>query len=89
MPPNGRPTASVEPANWRVVAYTYNRRKDADHKVAQINSKFPGFVPEVISPKSGWYLVTLGGRMTRAQARVLQRQAVSKGMPSGTYIQNY
>ncbi|HTX39946.1 MAG TPA: hypothetical protein VME43_33235 [Bryobacteraceae bacterium] len=79
-------------ANWRVVAYTYMHRKDADHKVAQINARYPGFVPEVFSPKGSGqppYLVALGGRMTRAQARILQRQALAKGMPHGTYVQNF
>jgi hypothetical protein len=68
------------------------RRKDAEHKVEQINAKFPGFVPEVFSPKGGGqppYLVALGGRTTRAQAQTLQREALSKGMPRGTYIQNF
>ncbi len=81
-----------ERANWRVVAYTYMHRKDADHKVAQINARYPGFVPEVFSPKGGGqapYLVALGGRMTRDQARILQRQALAKGMPHGTYVQNF
>ncbi len=88
-PPVHPAATPSDPSNWRVVAFTYTRRKDADHKMAQISSKFPGFVPEVISPKTGWYLVTLGGRMTRTQARTLQHQALSKGMPSGTYVQNF
>jgi hypothetical protein len=90
--PAAAPTQPIEPANWRVVAYTYNKRKDADHKVAQINAKFPGFVPEVFSPRGAGqapYLVALGGRMTRAQAQSLQRDARAKGMPPGTYIQNF
>jgi hypothetical protein len=88
-PPASHP---AEPANWRVVAYTYMRRKDADHKAAQIGARFPGFAPEVFAPKGGGrppYLVSLGGRMTRAQARTLQRQALAKGMPQGTYLQNF
>jgi hypothetical protein len=86
------PSLPAVSANWRVVAYTYMRRKDAEHKVEQINAKFPGFVPEVFSPKGGGqppYLVALGGRTTRAQAQTLQREALSKGMPRGTYIQNF
>ena len=83
---------AADPANWRVVAYTYNKRKDADHKAAQISRKFPGFVPEVFSPNGAGrppYLVALGGRMTRAQAKSLQREVLAKGMPAGTYIQNF
>ncbi|MGO9262591.1 MAG: hypothetical protein ACLQU1_40865 [Bryobacteraceae bacterium] len=86
------PSHPADPANWRVVAYTYMRRKDADHKVEQINAKFPGFVPEVFSPKGGGqppYLVALGGRMTRVRAQTLQRQALAKGLPQGTYVQNF
>jgi len=86
------PPPSAEPSNWRVVAYTYNRRKDADHKVAQINAKFPGFVPEVFTPNGSGsppYLVALGGRMTRNQARSLRSQVLAKGLPSGTYVQNF
>jgi hypothetical protein len=86
------PSHPAEPANWRVVAYTYMRRKDADHRVEQINAKFPGFVPEVFSPKGGRqppYLVALGGRMTRVRAQTLQRQALAKGLPQGTYVQNF
>jgi hypothetical protein len=92
-PPGVKPAGSPDdPANWRVVAYTYMHRKDADHKVAQINARFPGFLPEVFSPKGSDkppYLVALGGRMTRAQARSLQREALAKGMPHGTYVQNF
>lgn len=93
--PVEKPKPSInptDPANWRVVAYTYRRRKDAESKVTQINAKYPGFVPEVFSPKGGGqppYLVALGGRMTRTQARQLRSQALSKGMPSGTYVQNF
>lgn len=86
------PEQPSEPSNWRVVVYTYMRRQDAEHKVAQIGARFPGFIPEVFSPNGGGrppYLVALGGRMTRGQARTLQRQAREKGMPSGTYIQNF
>lgn len=86
------PARPSEIANWRVVAYTYMRRKDADHKVAQINEKWPGFVAEVFSPSGGDkppYLVSLGGRMTRAQAQTLQRQALADGLPRGTYAQNF
>jgi hypothetical protein len=95
VPPVRKATLPSYPAgsaNWRVVAYTYMRRKDAEHKVEQISAKFPGFVPEVFSPKGSGqapYLVALGGRTTRAQAQTLQREALAKGMPRGTYIQNF
>jgi len=82
----------ADPSRWRVVAYTYLRRKEADHQVAQINAKLPGFVPEVLSPKGGGqppYLVALGGRMTRSQAQTLRRQALAKGLPHGTYLRKF
>jgi len=89
-----KPTLSPtsDPPTWRVVAYTYNQRKDADHKVAQIRARFPGFDPEVFSPNGGNqppYLVSLRGRMTRSQAQMLQRQALGKGLPPDTYFQNF
>jgi hypothetical protein len=45
----------------------------------------------VFSPKgrSGYYLVSLGGRMTHEAAVHVQRTARGKGLPRDLYVQNY
>jgi len=39
--------------------------------------------------KGGYYLVSLGGRMTREEAERLQHSARGKGLPPDLYVQNY
>lgn len=86
---------SAEPARaqeWRVIAYTYLRMKDAENKAKSINQKTPGLKAEVYTPKGRNqppFLVALGGRMTRADAAGLQRKAISRGLPRDTFIRNY
>ena len=66
---------SVEPARvqeWRVIAYTYLRMKDAENKAKTINQKTPGLKAEVYTPKGRNqppFLVALGGRMTPCRCR--------------------
>jgi len=84
-PPRGR-------AEWRVIAYTYSRTKDAENKAKSINQKTPGLNAEVYTPKGRNqppFLVALGGRMTRTDAAGLQRKALSRGLPRDTFIRNY
>ena len=79
-------------AEWRVIAYTYLRIKDAENKVRSINQKTPGLKAEVYTPKGRNqppFLVALGGRMTRTDAAGLQRRALSRGLPRDTFIRNY
>ena len=76
---------------WRVIAFTYRLREPAAAKARQLNQNHPGLNAAVFSPKSrkGYYLVSLGGRMTRDDAARLQRSARAKGLPRDLYVQNY
>jgi hypothetical protein len=87
---NAAAAAPVAPG-WRVIAYTYNHRPDAEHKVDQIATKHPQLHPVVFAPRAGHgpYLVELGGPMSRDQAARLQQLARKMGMPRDTYIRNY
>jgi hypothetical protein len=79
-------------AMWRVIAYTYNSRRDAEKRIAQIARTVPGLEPAVFTPRGEGrspYLVALGGRMSRAEAVRLQRRARAKGMPRDTFVRNY
>lgn len=76
---------------WRVVAYTYDRRNDAEKEIARIQRKWPEAGAEVFAPKGDDppYFVSLGGRMTRAEALQLRRKAWSKGLPRDTFVRNF
>ncbi|HUQ90674.1 MAG TPA: hypothetical protein VM120_03265 [Bryobacteraceae bacterium] len=76
---------------WRLIAYTYNRKEDAEARAKKIQEKNPQFRAEVFAPQGATppYLITLGGKMTRPQAIQLQRQARSKGLPRDMWIRNY
>jgi hypothetical protein len=76
---------------WRVIAFTYRTRDAAGKKVQQLNQHNPGLNAAVFSPqdKGGYYLVSLGGRMTHEEAIRLQRRARGKGLPRDLYVQNY
>ena len=75
---------------WRVIAYTYNRRGEADKKAASINQHFPGFDAQVWS-RTGErpFLVTLGSGMTQQQAFALRARARAAGLARDLYAQNY
>jgi hypothetical protein len=76
---------------WRVIAFTYRSRAGAQKKVSQVNQRHPEFDAKVFSPKEkkGYYLVALGGRMSREDALRLQRKARSQGVARDVYVQNY
>lgn len=76
---------------WRVVAFTYNREDQAEHKAQTINEKHSELEAGVFSPKGsgGPYLVTLGAPTDRASAFRLRDKAVQDGLPHDTYAQNY
>jgi len=76
---------------WRVIAFTYGSHDAAAKKVKNLNQRWPELRAGVFTPKDqrGYYLVALGGRMTRQEAQRLQRKARSAGLPRDTYIQNY
>ena len=94
QPPDENPQASRAAAprtQWRVIAYTFNGRKDADIRAEAINSQHPDLQAEVFAPfgERGPFLISLGGPTTRERARRLQQTARAKGMPGDTFIQNY
>jgi hypothetical protein len=86
-----KPSLAAGKEMWRVIAFTYRTRDAAAKKVQQVNQHHPGLNATVFSPKDkrGYYLVSLGGRMTREEAIRLQRSARGKGFPGDLYVQNY
>ena len=92
-PSNAAERMHAEPGRvWRVIAYTYSGFREADKKARHINAKFPSFHAEVFTPRGHGrppYLISLGGRMTRAEAARLQHAARSRGLPRDTFIRNY
>ena len=94
IPATVQPPASAPhgDAVWRVVAYTYNRYKDAEKKARTINARYPGLHATVFTPKGKDrrpYFVALGGRMTHAEALNLRHVAQAKGLPRDTFVRNY
>ena len=86
-----KPSPAVGKAMWRVIAFTYRTRDAAGRKVQQINQYHPGLNAAVFSPKGrgGYFLVSLGGRMTHEEAVRVQHSARGKGLPRDLYVQNY
>jgi hypothetical protein len=83
-------SAGDESHRWHVVAYTYYRQDQAQHKADQIQQRDPSLHAQVFSPTGrAPYLVTLGGPMTRADAAAFRQRAASAGLPRDIYIQNY
>jgi hypothetical protein len=76
---------------WRVIAFTYRNRAGAAQKASQVNKRHPEFDARVFSPKEkkGYYLVALGGRMSREDAVRLQKKARTQGVARDVYVQNY
>jgi hypothetical protein len=75
-----------------VVAYTYNRRSQAEHKAQTINRRVPEFEANVFAPRGANqppFFVALGGRMSREEAVALQRRAWAKGLPRDTFVRNF
>ena len=87
--PKASPAAGKE--MWRVIAFTYRTHNAAARKVQQLNQYHPGLNAAVFSPKGrgGYFLVSLGGRMTHEEAVRLQHSARGKGLPRDLYVQNY
>ena len=87
--PDARPSTGAP--IWRVIAYTYNGRSNAEKKVKSINAQFPAWHAEVFMPKGDKapYFVSLGGRMTLAQAERVQKDARAKGLPKDTFVRNF
>jgi hypothetical protein len=86
-----KPSPAAGQETWRVIAFTYRTRDAAAKKAQQLNEYHPGINAAVFVPKDngGYYLVSLGGRMTREEAERLQRSARGRGLPRDLYVQNY
>lgn len=87
------PAAASAPAGtgrWRVVAFTYNHKEQAQKKALALAGKYPGLQASVFSPtgRAPW-LVTVGGALDRDAAYALARKARGMGLPRDTYAQNY
>lgn len=77
-------------ADWRVIAFTYNRKTDAEKKASSLSRSHPDLQVTVFSPKGhAPYLVSIGGVMERDAAYALARRSSSLGLPHDTYAQNY
>jgi eukaryotic-like serine/threonine-protein kinase len=78
-------------AIWRVVAFEYSKRAQAEHKARSINEKHPALHAEVFAPKGNRapYFVSLGGRLTQQEAERLRREARAKGLPRDTFVRNF
>ena len=84
------PEAASHSKVWRVVAFTYNRKDQAQKKASTLASEHPDLSPAAFSPngKAPW-LVTIGGSLQHDEAYALARKARSLGLPRDTYAQNY
>lgn len=82
-------TAQGATAGWRVIAYTYIRREEAEKKAAELAKQYPELRPAEYSPRAGRYLVSLGGVMSRSEAISLRAKALAMGFPGDTYARNY
>ena len=88
--PASQPAAAGK-AMWRVIAFTYRSRAGAVKKAEQVNRRHPDLEARVFSTKEkkGYYLVSLGGRMTREDALRRQKKARAEGLARDVYVQNY
>jgi hypothetical protein len=86
----GTPASGPEGRSvWRVVAYTYKGQTKAEDMVSKINEKHSNLGAEVFSPRSGDYLVTVGGPMDHDQATKMLDRARRAGLPEDSYVQNF
>ena len=73
-----------------MIAFTYNQRDQAEHKVAEIAQSHPDMQPSVFTPTGrAPFLVALGGPMSRQDAFALSGKAKREGLPRDVYAQNY
>ena len=87
---SGAATVALTTPGWRVIAYTYRKEAQAQHKAEVLRQQVPQLSPGVFALHGREpYLVTLGGVMSKADAFALRNQAVRLGMPRDTYAQNY
>ncbi len=84
------PIAATGSGAWRVIAYTYSHRDQAEHKAETISARHPELRAEAFSPHGrGPYLVALGGWMSEREAIAFRARALREGMPRDTFARNY
>ena len=84
------PASAGSHAGWRVIAFTYDRRTDAEKKASDLARSHPELEPSVFTPSGhAPYLVSIGGVMDRDAARALARRSRSLRLPHDMYAQNY
>ncbi len=84
------PAATDFHAGWRVIAFTYNRRQDAEKKAAEMAHRHPQLAPAVFNPSGhAPYFVSIGGVMNQNAAYSLARRSRSLGLPRDTFARNY
>lgn len=94
-PPAPSPAAANLPpagshAGWRVIAFTYNRKADAEKKAAGIARTHPQLNPSVFAPSGhAPFFVSIGGVMDRDSAYALARRARSLGLPRDSFARNF
>ncbi|MGH9626754.1 MAG: protein kinase domain-containing protein [Bryobacteraceae bacterium] len=71
--------------SWRVIVYSYRYPEAAERQVEKINQKWPRINAEVFSPGGDMHFITIGGNLSREEARELERKAKSMGLPKDTY----
>ena len=89
-PPAAAVAATASHAGWYVIAYTYNREDQARTRAARLNARHSAVNAQVFSPSGhAPYLVSLGGAMSKDEARDVLRQARRSGMPRDTFVRRY
>ncbi len=84
------PAPAESRAGWRVIAFTYNRRSEAEKKVSQIAKSHPALEPEVFAPSGrAPFYVSIDGVMDQSMAHSLVRRARSFGLPRDTFARDY
>ena len=88
-PPNANVKSDLR-SGWRVVAFTYNRRVDAEEKAAAIERRHRQLAPSVFSIGGhAPYFVSIGGVMDQHTAVALARRSRALGLPRDTFARNY
>jgi eukaryotic-like serine/threonine-protein kinase len=92
--PASKPAAEPVPARrgmWRVIAFTTRTREDAARKAGQVNQSHPDFAATVFTPpeKKGFFLVALGGRMSREDALRVQNKARAVRVSRDVYVKKF
>ena len=74
-----------------MIAYTYRTHDAAARKADRINERHADLAATVFSPqdKQGYFLVALGGRMSRQDAVRLQEKARAEGLARDVYVKKF